>query len=272
MKRKNKINETELEARKQLWNAFFDSKNAEDIGDVNIKNKLIEKYFYIVSIIAKKMHQRITSVSVEELESMGVDGLYDAIDKYDRTFNNKFETYAALRIRGSILDAIRKADWIPRLVRSNTKRIEKQRNRLEADSGKHLTNAEMAEKLNLSLEDFEDQLKAAYTPSIYGSENVSMNEKPIHEIKDTKTVQPIETMMKQEFFSKLMNKNFTPQERKIIYNHYYEKMSLQEIGDKMKLSECRISQIHQNICKRLKVKIEKNPEYFSDILLLLNKN
>src|ERR1035437_938021 len=92
-----------------LWDAFFANRNE------TTKNNIIVHYLHLVQRISKKMHQRLSNqVSEEELASYGVDGLYQAIDNYDRKKKNKFETFASYRIRGAILDAIRKMDWIPR--------------------------------------------------------------------------------------------------------------------------------------------------------------
>ena len=106
-------------ARKRLWVDYARTK------DPDIREKIILEYAPLVKVVAGRLHMYLGSnVEYEELVSYGIFGLIDAIDKFDFLKDVKFETYASLRIRGAILNQIRKMDWIPRTIRKKQKQIE----------------------------------------------------------------------------------------------------------------------------------------------------
>lgn len=259
-----------------VWQEFFASKGTGREGCPKIKNKLIETYYGLVRIVAQKMYQKNNQLTVDEFMSMGVDGLYDAIDGYDPDkFKNKFETYAMHRIRGSMLDEVRKSDWVPRLVRSNVTKLEKKRQIFESQAGKKLTSNELAEKMEISVEDFECLVRGATTTAMHSVDEArSINDDrksfAIEHIQDNKAVQPIERLLRQELFNKLLGKNFTPQERKIMWLYYFEDLSMKEISSIVSLSESRVSQRHGEIRARLQKKADRNPEYFTDIWSMIS--
>ena len=263
-----------VEQVKETWKLHFAAKAAGNPCE-QLQKKLVEHYYPLVRIVAQRMHQKLSEVTVDELASMGVDGIYDAIRMYDTSHNTKFETYAMHRIRGSMLDEIRKADWVPRLVRANVTRMEKQKQAMESEVGRKLSNAEMAEKLGVKEEDFECLVQSATTPAMHSvndiqSENEQGKSLSIEHIQDVKAVQPIERMLRRELFHKLMGKNFTPQERKIMWLYYFEDLSMKEISLIVKLSESRVSQMHGDIRARLQQKAARNPEYFADIFAMIS--
>ena len=259
-----------------VWADFFASK-ATGLPDPDLKKKLVEHYYPLVRRVANRLHQKLTEVQPDELTSMGVDGLYDAIGAYDTSRNTKFETYATPRIRGSMLDAIRSADWVPRLVRAKAGQLDRRRQILESDAGHRLTSAEMAEKLGMSQEEYQAYSKGAVSPTIHsvndlnGNEGDSDKQISIEHVEDEDSAQPGERMFRREMFWKLLGKNFTPQERTIMRLYYYEDRSMKDISDIVGLSESRVSQMHSIILKRLSRTIERNPDYFSDILSFTNK-
>jgi RNA polymerase sigma factor for flagellar operon FliA len=273
---------------KELWVEYFASK-ANGAACPKTQRKLVENYYPLVRVVAQRMHQKLNEVTVDELSSMGVDGLYDAVDGYDpEKFTNKFETYAMHRIRGSMLDGIRKADWVPRLVRSNSTWLEKQRSIHESAAGHRLksdelweriveANREEAESRGITgISDFEEYVESSTTPAMHSvndiqSENDNDKGLGIEHIKDNRASQPIERMLRRELFDKLMGKNFTKQERKIIWLYYFEDLSMKEISDIVKLSESRVSQMHGDIRARLQQKAARNPDYFSDIWSMMSQ-
>lgn len=271
---------------KILWEEYFASKAKGDVC-LETQRKLVENYYPLVRIVAQRMHQKLNEVTVDELSSMGVDGLYDAVDGYDPAkYTNKFETYAMHRIRGSMLDGIRKADWVPRLVRSNSTWLERQRAIHESNAGHRLRNDELWERIVAShqeeaenrgitsVADFEDYVESSTTPAMHSVNEVnteSSTENSIDYIQDTRVAQPIERMLRRELFDKLMGKNFTKQERKIIWLYYFEDLSMKEISDIVNLSESRVSQMHGDIRARLQQKAVRNPDYFSDIWSMMSQ-
>jgi len=263
-----------------LWKKWFELKS-KGIIDLNIKNKLVENYYYLIISIAKKSHEKIKEVSVDELISMGVFGLYDAISNYNPVkYKNKFQTYASWRIRGSMIDEIRKNDWVPRLVRKRSKEFEQIRAKLESEAQRKLTNAELAEKLGKSLEEMEEFIGKSTASAMFNlhesgytdSNNEQENGFSYQIVEDEKTVQPLDDMVRKEFFNKLMGKNFSPQERKIIWMIYFEKKTIVEISKAINMSPSGISQKHISILDKLKQKALKNPSYFKDIEAMIGKS
>lgn len=256
--------ETDVE---KLWQSFFKLK--DDDKKAEIRRKLVEHYYPLVKKVAQRMHLKIVSRTVEELTSMGIDGLYDAINKRDPLRTNKFETYAVPRIKGSILDEIRKTDWVPRLVRSRTNEFDMQRRIAESAAGKKLTPFELAQALGKTEEEIDDLIETTTAPVIYSVQDVNNDEEnngmSIEQIEDSNLNQPLNDMIRKEFFNKIFGASFTPQERKIIWLYYFEKKSMKEISKEMNLSESRISQMRSKILTRARQKKERNPDYFADI-------
>jgi len=145
-------------ARKRLWEDYARLKTSE------LREKLILEYAPLVKVVAGRLSMYLGyNVEYEDLVSYGVLGLIDAIDKFDKNKEVKFETYASLRIRGAILDQIRKMDWIPRTIRQRQKQIDTAMKELEQRNGRPATDAELAAYMGISEDEFLDwqnQVKA----------------------------------------------------------------------------------------------------------------
>ena len=116
------------EERKELWQQYADTKSSE------IREKLIIEYAGLVKIVAGRLSMYLGyNVEYDDLVGYGTFGLIDAIDKFNLCRGVKFETYASLRIRGAILDQIRKMDWIPRTLRQKQKKLDNALKKIEAD-------------------------------------------------------------------------------------------------------------------------------------------
>lgn len=253
-----------------LWKRYFESKTQGAPCKIT-ERELVELYYPVVRKTAQRMCQKLKEVTADELASMGVDGLYHAVRNFEpEKWKAKFETYALHRIRGSMLDEIRKADFIPRLVRANFAKLDRQKQILESEAGHRLSDGEMAERLNITNEEYDCLVKAAYTPAMHSvndatPENDQGKTLGIEHIKDQRAIQPIEKVLRTELFSKLMGSNFNKLERKIVWYYYFKDLSMKEISDEVGLSESRVSQMHGNIKERLQQKASRNPEYFEDI-------
>jgi RNA polymerase sigma factor for flagellar operon FliA len=147
--------------------------------------------------------------------------------------------------------------------------IEKGRHYHECEVGHKLTHTELADKMHMETNEFEDLATEAYIPVIHSINYLARkdedNDVSVETIKDVKSKQPVEKILRNEFFSKLLGKGFTPQERQIIWLYYYEERSMKDISAMLDLSESMVSQMHYKIMKRLRNKCERNPEYFADI-------
>jgi len=277
------INQADMSS---IWKAFFLSKESGQ-SCPKLKRKLVEHYYELVHRVAQRMHKRLSEITTDELSSIGVDGLYQAIEGYDPNHEkkSKFETYAMHRISGSMLDGIRKSDWVPRLVRSNATWLDKQRSVHESAAGRKLRNEELWERIDddakesrgIKLDiDFEEYIRGATTTAMHSVNDMqsgsdSESRMSIEHIKDNRAVQPIERILRKELFHKLMGKNFTPQERSVIWLYYFENTSMKEISNDLGISESRVSQMHCEIQLRLQQKAERNPEYFSDIWEMISE-
>tara|TARA_B100000614_G_scaffold262903_1_gene299913 strand:- start:85577 stop:86407 length:831 start_codon:yes stop_codon:yes gene_type:complete len=261
----------------KLWDEFDVEKAKGDKKSqayLEARNRLIEVYYPMVFQIAKRMSYKLKDVTEDELSSFGVDGLMDAVEGFDRTMDVKFKTYAMYRIRGAILDNIRKVDWVPRLVRKRHSDLEQMRRKFEAEYGRPLTDSEMAERMGLTLGEYEDILRRSTPVALISMDARSRGEQD-HETETIANIamaeekEPLDDMLRDEMYKKLLGKNFTPLERKIILMHYYEGLTMKDIADSIGFSESRISQLHGDIIRRLKKKIDCNPQYAEDLQRML---
>jgi RNA polymerase sigma factor for flagellar operon FliA len=237
-------------------------KEYKKIGSEELRNRLIEEYLDLVRYTAERMHMRLPGeVDVEDLMSAGLFGLMDAIDAFDLTRGVKFETYCTQRIRGAIFDELRAMDWVPRLVRSRTAKVERARKALEMQLGRKATEKEISERLNVDAAEYEKLKKDSKPVGI-----VSLNRKwfetdsnkdvrEIDVIKDTRQENPV-TELQRKDMKLLITKGLSRAERLIIVLYYYEQMTMKEIGITLDLSESRVSQMHSSILARLKAQMQ----------------
>jgi RNA polymerase sigma factor for flagellar operon FliA len=230
--------------------------------DERIRNYLLERFLPLVRYNAERIHTRLPDeVDVEDLVSAGVFGLKDAIENFDLSRKVKFETYCAPRIRGAILDELRSMDWVPRLVRHRTARVEAARQQIEMESGQPASDRQIAERIGISMEDFEKykrdsvarntrSLSARCFPSD-GSRDV----REIDVIRDETQVNPLVEMHRRDL-RELITKGLSRAERLIIILYYYEGMTMKEIGATLDLSESRVSQMHSSVLLRLKAQMQ----------------
>lgn len=231
-------------------------------GSEEIRNFLIERYLDIVRYTAERMHMRLPSeVDVEDLMSAGLFGLMDAIDAFDLDRGVKFETYCAQRIRGAVFDELRAMDWVPRLVRSRTAKVERARKALEMELGRKPTEAEICNRLSVNKAEFQKLSKDSKPVGV-----VSLNRKwfetdsnkdvrEIDVIRDNRQENPLSEVQRRDLKA-LITKGLSRAERLIIILYYYEEMTMKEIGLTLDLSESRVSQMHSSILARLKAQMQ----------------
>ncbi len=235
---------------------------AESVSRQALRNRLIERYLDVVKFTAERLHKRLPSeVDVEDLMSAGLFGLMDAIDAFDPDRGVKFETYCAQRIRGAIFDELRAMDWVPRLVRSRTAKLERVRKTIEMEEGHKATDAEVANRLNVSPEEFAKLCRDSRPVGV-----VSMHRKwndadsgkegrEIDVIEDARQDRPLDRLHRGDV-QQLLTKGLSRAERLILILYYYEEMTMKEIGLTLDLSESRVSQMHSSIIMRLKAQMK----------------
>lgn len=237
--------------KEQLWAEFLKKPTAE------LREKIILEYAPLVKIVAGRLSMYLGyNVEYDDLVGYGIFGLIDAIDKFDVNKDVKFETYASLRIRGSILDQIRKMDWIPRTVRQKQKKIDEAIRKIETATGRTATDEEIAEELQVSgdeLLNWQSQLKVTNMVSL--NEYVEQGMEPVMDARgNSHFIQP-EDSVAQEELKKVLEQSLevlTEKERKVITLYYYEDLTLKEISNILEVSESRISQLHTKALAKMR--------------------
>ena len=238
--------------------------------DANLQNKLAEYYFPFVQKIAVKSAEKMNwVVQPDELASLGVDGLYNAIAAYDPSRGVRFESFASSRIKYSMIDGLRREDAVPRSVRIASDQFQKHKQRMQNHKGHRISDVEFVAMIGMDEHEFHKNHRK-YSAMGNGSFDQHTDEDASEEIKpdsnenliDSTVSSPDAKLRRKEFFSKLMSGNFSATERKIVYLYYYEKMTMDRVAQRIGLSESRVSQIHKKLMKRLEDKIRRNPTYF----------
>jgi len=213
--------------KEKLWEEYQKNPSAE------LREKIIIEYAPLVRVVAGRLSMYLGyNVEYEDLVSYGIFGLIDAIDKFDRGKDVKFETYASLRIRGSILDQIRKMDWIPRTVRQKRKKIEEAIKQIETKTGRNASDEEIAQELGIGEEELNDwQTQLNVTNVISLNEFVEQGGEPVQEEELKKVLMESLELL-------------TEKEKKVILLYYYEDLTLKEISSILEVSESRVSQLH----------------------------
>lgn len=263
-----------------VWDRFRRAKTKTEKD--GFRHQLAAHYFQYVQNIGNSLSQSLNfKAQPDELASHGVEGLYKAIDGFDHTRGVKFETYAYPRIWGSMIDGIRSEDWVPRSVRMRQNMLQKTREKLEQENGIKVSEADVLVEAGIDEAEYHRNYKK-YCPVVRSSiehclnpeiEEAGDNKKDFNKYLVANNVPSQDSkMVRREFLSKLMGKNFTKQERLIIVLYYYEQLTMKEIATRLDMSESRVSQIHQDVIRRFKVRVNVNPDYFNteDILDVIN--
>ena len=240
--------------KNKLWNEYAATKSSE------VREQLILEYAPLVKLVAGRLSMYLGyNVEYDDLVSYGIFGLIDAIDKFDSMKEVKFETYASLRIRGSILDQFRKMDWIPRTIRQKQKKIDAAMKEIETATGRAATDEEIAQKLEISTDDFADwQSQMKITGVVSLNEFMeSGSEIPAEQHNQHRFEEPEEVIEKEEL-KKVLGQALellTEKEKKVILLYYYEDLTLKEISNVLEVSESRVSQLHTRALQKMKVRM-----------------
>ena len=244
-------------ARKRLMSDYQRLRSPE------LREQVILEYAPLVKVVAGRLSMYLGyNVEYDDLVGYGIFGLIDAIDKFDFTKEVKFETYASLRIRGAILDQIRKMDWIPRTLRQRQRKIETAIREIEAEGGKSATDEEVAKRLGITDDeylDWQSQMKVTNVVSLNEFMESGM-EVPVQQEYNRTTARieaPEEIVEKGELKQKLMDalELLTEKERKVVLLYYYEELTLKEISNILEVSESRVSQLHTKALQKMRKKL-----------------
>ncbi len=256
VKKKSSMSEEEV----QMWRKYKRTKHAM------LREEIVKRYLYLVKYVAGRVAIGLPpNVEFNDLVSYGILGLFDAITKYDVSQGNKFETYAVSRIRGSIMDELRKLDWAPRLLRKRAREIDKKCKELEEKHGRAATDDELARSLKMST----DELNSIYTDlnatSFLSLDEVWQNDdgsKPISRLQTiedsliTNQFNYVHQGEVKEILAAVIDE-LPEKEKLVIVLYYYENLTLREIGEILDVSESRVCQIHTKVVTRLRAHLLK---------------
>ncbi|MBB5323648.1 RNA polymerase sigma factor for flagellar operon FliA [Anoxybacillus tepidamans] len=246
---------TNVSAREEqkYWKNWINNRDPQ-AGD-----ELVQKYMPLVHYQVQRISVSLPkNINKQELVSFGLMGLYDALEKFDPSRDLKFDTYASFRIRGAILDGLRKEDWLPRSTREKAKKIEATIAKMEQQYMRTVTAKEVAASLGMLEEEVYAVLNEGFFANVlslddWPKENEDEENSPLA-LRDEKTSSPEETVLKQEIQEKLAEviQQLNEKEQLVISLFYKEELTFTEIGQIMGLSTSRISQIHSKAIFKLR--------------------
>ena len=222
------------------------------------KAQLVERHAPLVKRIAHHLIARLpASVLVDDLIQSGMIGLLEAARNFDGSKGASFETFAGIRIRGAMLDEIRKGDWTPRSVR-NGRAITEAISQVESETGRDARDSDIADKLNVSLQDYHQMLNEVNAGKLVGIEDLGVSEDVISTEQNRGSDAPLEDLMQGAFQKALAHAITTlPEREAIVLSLYYdEELNLREIGEVLDVSESRVSQIHSQAMLKLKSRMK----------------
>jgi RNA polymerase sigma factor for flagellar operon FliA len=240
-----------------LWEEF------RRTGDVELRNRLVEKYLYIVKYVSDRLHQKLPrSILQEDIRSAASYGLIRAVENFDHERGTRFETYCATRVKGAILDELRARDWVPRMIRNNTTRMNAARVEMEREMGREPTPSELATRLEVSRDKVETMIRESNFISMFvfsrceeeAQRGESEERHLIYEDKNSSA--PFERIFLKDLSDHLML-SLNHREKMVILLYYVEDLSMKEIGKILNISESRVSQIRTNTLTKLRRRVDE---------------
>ena len=233
-------------------------------GKTDQKDQLLSQHATLVKKLAYQLKAKLPpSVELDDLIQAGMMGLLDAVNKYEDTHGAQFETYAAQRIRGSMLDELRSADWLPRSVRKSMRDVETAITKLEQQLGRPPTEGEVARQLNLPLDDYFEMLDGCGGHQLVYYEDFhdagGGGEHFLDRFLKDDSGDPVRALLEGDFKEALVDAiEALPEREKILMGLYYEQeLNLKEIGAIMSVSESRVCQLHSQAVARLRATLKE---------------
>ncbi|HET8903319.1 MAG TPA: RNA polymerase sigma factor FliA [Saccharospirillum sp.] len=224
-------------------------------------NQLVDDHAVLVKRIAHHLLARLPdSVQLDDLVQSGMIGLFEAAQNYDNAKGASFETYAGIRIRGAMLDEVRKGDWIPRSVHRNSRRIADAIREIEMREGRDAQDQEVATSLGMSLDDYYALLKDTHGSRLFSFEELmeqGNGDLQDYQASHSQTPLPAMDVEHDQLNLHLAEaiKQLPEREQLVLSLYYDEELNLKEIGAVLGVSESRVSQIHSQAALRLRSKL-----------------
>jgi RNA polymerase sigma factor FliA len=240
-------------------------KDYKETGSKVAKDKILVEYSHLVKFISHRLAVNLpASVDKNDLTSAGILGLIKAVETFEPERGFKFETYAAHKIRGSILDELRALDWVPRSVRQKARDLQRTYSKLENELGRLPYDDEVCGSLGISIREYEDILSDVAPVTIISLEE-SMPDRSsdskelriIDTIEDPGSSNPLRELGFNEVKSILKDaiSNLPEKEKLVVALYHYEELTLKEIGVVLDITESRVSQIHSKAILKLRSKL-----------------
>jgi RNA polymerase sigma factor for flagellar operon FliA len=227
-------------------------------GALNSQQLFIEQYSVLVKRIAHHLIGRLPpNVLIDDLIQAGMSGLLEAQKNYDGSKGASFETYAGIRIRGAMLDDIRRGDWVPRSVHRHNREISQAISELEGILNRDPSDAEVAKHLNMPLDQYHTVLSDINCSRIVGIEDLGVSDDAISPLDDDEDNSPFQGVADESFRKALVEsiKSLPEREALVLSLYYDEELNLKEIGEVIGVSESRVSQILSQSMQRLRTKL-----------------
>ncbi|MGM8214494.1 FliA/WhiG family RNA polymerase sigma factor [Bacillaceae bacterium W0354] len=240
---------------KALWNQWKTTRDQE------AGNQLVEHYMPIVNYQVNRIYMNLPkNIDRQDVKSLAFMGLVDALEKFDTDRDLKFDTYATFRIRGAIIDGLRKEDWLPRTVREKAKTIDQAYEILEQELKRTPTTKEIANYVSMEEQEVADITRDTLFANLLSIESKTsetddeQRENLRNTIRDENELTPEEQVEKQEKIDELAQliNELSEKEQLVISLFYKEGLSLTEIGEVLELTTSRISQIHSKAIAKLR--------------------
>ncbi|MDR1736025.1 MAG: FliA/WhiG family RNA polymerase sigma factor [Oscillospiraceae bacterium] len=238
----------------RMWEEFTATRNLET------RNLLVMQYVHLVkSIVLRLVPTYRKYVDFDDLMSCGLIGLMNAIERFDIGKEVKFETYAQMRIKGEIIDQIRKQDWAPISLRQKIKKIEEGFEALELRNGRAATESEVAEYVSMSAEDVKRTLDESHTFNLVCLDEILVDRVKSEELLASSEGSPEESLENAEMKEVLAKYvDALPERERLVVSMYYtDELTLKEIGQVLGVTESRVSQIHSKALMTLRTKMKQ---------------
>lgn len=228
--------------------------------DFKSQQEVVDTYAPMVKRIAYHLMGRLPkTVQLDDLIQAGMIGLMEAASNYNASKGASFETYAGIRIRGTMLDEVRKNDWVPRSVYRNSRRITQAVQQIEHNLGRDAKDHEVAALLGVSLDEYHSMLRDTSTAQVYGYEDVGLDDDMMAEGYGNTILGPLEGVQRERFQAELSAAiEKLPEREKLVLSLYYDQeLNLKEIGQVLEVSESRVCQIHSQAMHRIKARVQE---------------
>ncbi|KPK38065.1 MAG: flagellar biosynthesis sigma factor [Gammaproteobacteria bacterium SG8_47] len=230
-------------------------------------DQLLTQHAGLVKRVAYHLAARLpSSVAIDDLIQAGMLGLLDAARLYDASQGASFETYARIRIRGAMLDELRRNDWAPKSVHARARELEESIRRIEAQTGRDARDHEVASLMNISIEDYHRILQDASSCSVLSFEDAGVDPDSVEPPDQQRSSEPLSALIGEQFRQRLAAAvGSLPERERLIVSYYYDlELNLREIGVILGVSESRVSQLMSQAHLRLRARLGDDPEFAVD--------